>query len=352
MDSSLKKRLLGAAVLIALAVIFVPMLLPSHTDSGSQSVSLKVPPQPSGEMQTRILKVGPSGASAGSATQVAINDPDHVATLDLANHPAQQAKATTSAAPTASASVPPPAKVELKATTPAPAVSAPTPPPAKAEPEVAKSAPAVSAPVSPQAKAEPEAVKPVPPPASAQAEPIPGGAGAAADAVYTVNLGIYADHASADNLVAKAKKHGFTALATPESHHGQSLMRVRVGPFQTRAQAEAARLKLKHFAHVPMTVDTGVVNQSGDVPASAIAAHQPGGWAVQLAAFSNEAAATKLRDRLRGQGFDGYIDRVNTSKGKLWRVRAGPFASRNVAESARGQIAQKLKMKGDIVTQE
>lgn len=331
MDSSLKKRLLGAAVLIALAVIFVPMLLPSHTDSGSQSVSLKVPPQPSGEMQTRILKVGPSGASAGSATQVAINDPDHVATLDLANHPAQQAKATTSAAPAASASVPSPAKAELNATTPAPAVSAPTPPSAKVEPEVAKSAP---------------------PPAPAQVAPIPGGAGVAAGAVYTVNLGIYADHASADSLVAKAKKHGFTALATPESHHGKSLMRVRVGPFQTRAQAEAARLKLKHFAHVPMTVDTSVVNQTGDVPASAIAAHQPGGWAVQLAAFSNETAATKLRDRLRGQGFDGYIDRVNTSKGKLWRVRAGPFASRNVAEGARGQIAQKLKMKGDIVTQE
>ena len=64
MDSGLKKRLLGAAVLIALAVIFVPMLLPGHSDSGSQSVSMKIPPEPSGELQTRILQVGPDAASA------------------------------------------------------------------------------------------------------------------------------------------------------------------------------------------------------------------------------------------------------------------------------------------------
>ncbi len=103
--------------------------------------------------------------------------------------------------------------------------------------------------------------------------------------------------------------------------------------------------KLKSVEKVAMSVDAGAVNQPADAHASAIAPSQPGAWAVQLAAFGTEAAANELRDRLRGQGFDGYVDSVATAKGKLWRVRAGPFASRSVAESRRDQIAQKLKVK-------
>ena len=330
MDSGLKKRLLGAVVLIALAVIFVPMLLPG-SNSGSRSGSTRIPPEPSGEMQTRVLQVGPDGASAGSSTAAAINDPDHVAMLNLENHPAASTQALSSGLPIEAASAP-----AAPAPVPPSVASAPTPQAktSSSAQAVAKTAPAPSAPV-----------------ASATSEPIPGGAGAAAGVLYTVNLGVYANHASADKLVANAKQHGFTALATPETWEGKSVMRVRVGPFRSRAEAEAARLKLKGFERVAMTIDSASVNQAGDAPASAIAATQPGAWAVQLAAFGDETSANKLRDRLRGQGFDGYVDSVNTSRGRLWRVRAGPFASRSVAETTQGQITQKLKIKGNIVTQ-
>ena len=328
MDSGLKKRLVGAVVLIALAVIFVPMLLPSR--SGPQSVSVKIPPQPNGEMQTRVLEVGPDSASAGSSTAAAIKDPDHVATLNL-NGASSNRKTVAAASTTAQL---PPAEVSV------PAVSAPessTPaatPPAEPKPEVATQVPVSSAPA-----------------ASAKSTPLPGGAGAAAGAIYTVNLGIYADYASANKLVADAKKRGFTALATPETFQGKSVLRVRVGPYSSKAEAEAARLKLKEFERVAMTVDGASVSQTGDAPSSALRAAQPGAWAVQLAAFSDQALANKLRDRLRSQGFDAYVDSIGTSKGKLWRVRAGPFATREVAETTRGQIADRIKIKGNIVTQ-
>lgn len=332
MDSGLKKRLLGAAVLIALAVIFVPMLLPG-SGSGPESASTKMAPEPNGEMQTRVLQVGPNGASAGSSTAAAINDPDHVATLNLNGHTTPALQPLSSGPPMAATS-----------TTAAsvPAASKPTPLPQMPAPvDVAKaSEPAASTP----AKSAPAA------PTPAKAAPIAGGAGAAAGALYTVNLGVYANHASAERLVAQAKQHGFAALASPETYQGKSVLRVRVGPFQNRSEAEAARLKLKGFEKVSMSIDSGVVNQAGDAPASAIAAGQPGAWAVQLAAFGSEGVANELRDRLRGQGFDGYVDSVATANGKLWRVRAGPFASRSVAESKRDQIAQKLKVKGNIVS--
>lgn len=324
MDSGLKKRLLGAVVLIALAVVFVPMLLPGGSNSGPQSVGLKIPPEPSGELQTRILQVGPDAASAGSSATATIVDPDHVATLDLNDRAAQKATADTARLPVAATDAP------------------------------VASAPASGSSATPQAASNtasaPESTG-TPPAVSARAEPLPGGAGAAAGEIYTVNLGVYANHASADKLVAKAKQNGFTALATPETWQGKSVMRVRVGPFHSRAEAEAARLKLKDIERVSMTVESSTVNQAGDAPASAIAAAQPGAWAVQLAAFSDESSANKLRDRLRGQGFDGYVDSVKTSRGKLWRVRAGPFATRNVAETTRGQIADKLKISGNLVTE-
>ncbi|HKV66211.1 MAG TPA: SPOR domain-containing protein [Rhodanobacteraceae bacterium] len=328
----MKTRLLGAAVLIALAVIFVPMLLPSSS-SGLPSVSTKAVPEPSGEMQTRVLQVGPDGASAGSSTAAVINDPDHVATLNLEGHPAAALQPLSSGLPIEATTAPAASAPASARATSAPAVVPPTPEPAAA---VVKS-PAPSAPASS---------------APAKTEPIPGGAGAAAGALYTVNLGVYANHASANKLVANAKQHGFAALATQETLQGKSVMRVRVGPFHSRAEAEAARLKLKGFEKVSMSIDSGVVSQTGDAPASAIAAKQAGAWAVQLAAYSDEASANKMRDRLRGQGIDGYVDSVSTAKGKLWRVRAGPFASRNVAESTRAEIAQKFNVKGNIVTQE
>lgn len=329
MDSGLKKRLLGAAVLIVLAIIFVPMLLPSHSDNGAQPVSLTVPPEPSGDMQTRILKVGPDGASAGSSAQVAVNDPDHVATLNIKSQPAP-AVSVAGSAPPIDATIPPAASAAAVAAAPP---AQPQPSSAPVKPAVVKSAPAA-------------------PTTAAKAVPIPGGAGAAAGTLYTVNLGIYADHASAEKLVARAKQHGFTALATPETHQGKSVLRVRVGTFPSRAAAEAARLKLAGFERVSMTVDAATLNQTGDAPASALAASQPGSWAVQLAAFGTEDAANQLRDRLRGQGFDGYVDSVNAASGKLWRVRAGPYASRAVAASTQSQIAQKLNIKGNIVTQD
>lgn len=325
MDSGLKKRLLGAAVLIALAVIFVPMLLPSR--SGSQPLSTDVPPPPSSELQTRVLQVGPDTASAGSSTTASTLDPDRVATLDLNGgrqgvahalaQPSTVAEPSMAAAPEGGASTAPASEVADQAAAPPATVAS------------AATEPAASAP----------------------AKPLPGGAGAAAGMLYTVNLGIYADHASAKKLVADAKRHGFAALATPETYKGKSVLRVRVGPFSSKAEAEAARLKLKDFEHVAMSVDAASVDQQGDAPSSELPAAKAGAWAVQLAAFSQRSSAEKLRDRLRSQGFDGYVDSVKTSRGELWRVRAGPFATRGVAETTRGRIADRMKIKGNIVTE-
>ena len=65
MDPALKQRLVGAAVLVALAVIFLPMLVQGPApDSGVADVPLDVPDAPAGGFETRELPLlGPSGAT-------------------------------------------------------------------------------------------------------------------------------------------------------------------------------------------------------------------------------------------------------------------------------------------------
>ena len=154
MDSALKQRLLGAAVLIALAIIFVPMFLgnaPPKQDS-STTVNLDMPPAPERKFETRTLPV--ETPSTAPAPVPAAADSNKVATVDT------HAPARTDAHPEDGA----------KAST-----AAPVKPEPKPAPTVAPKAPA--------------------PPAAA---PVAVPAAAVAPGRFAVNLGIYADQAHAD----------------------------------------------------------------------------------------------------------------------------------------------------------
>ena len=66
MDSTLKQRLIGAAVLAALAVIFLPMLLkgPDVKEPDAAEVPLTMPATPGQEFETRELALSePDGAA-------------------------------------------------------------------------------------------------------------------------------------------------------------------------------------------------------------------------------------------------------------------------------------------------
>jgi DedD protein len=75
-------------------------------------------------------------------------------------------------------------------------------------------------------------------------------------------------------------------------------------------------------------------------PAAAKADDKPA-FSVQLAAFADDKGANALSNKLRKAGYPAYTEPLTTSKGTLWRVRVGPFASRDAASSSRD------KLKGD-----
>jgi cell division septation protein DedD len=363
MEPSLKTRLLGAAVLIALLVLFVPMMFssaPPKSDA-DQTVSLEIPPAPDRELQTRTLDVAPNGSPAvpGGASQ-----------------PTGASSPVAGGAQPVQAPSAPPATVTPGGGSKLASVDIASRKPADALPEDFANAPTASprattspAPVAPVATAKPPKAVAVPAaePKPAAPEPLP--AGTAGRGSYSINLSAYADRGKADALVQKVKALGYPVSTAASNQAGKALTRVTAGPFESRAAAEAARLKITAAVPgAPASLSSRPETQTADAPAPARASPAPaaaapaaaavpaaspraGGFAVQVAAVSSEAEATRLRDKLRAAGIAGYVDTVSASSGaKLWRVRAGPQTQRDDAVRLKDQIKAKVGLDGVVVS--
>jgi len=75
-------------------------------------------------------------------------------------------------------------------------------------------------------------------------------------------------------------------------------------------------------------------------PAPAAAPAGEARFFVQAAAPRNEQAARELAARLKKAGLPSFTERVAASDGTRWRVRVGPYASRQEAERARARLRE------------
>jgi DedD protein len=200
MDQGLKERLVGAAVLIAIAVWLIPWVLdgpeaPLETTGGSLQLPAAEEPMP---MRTQTLRLGaaaePSAGSPSSA-ELSRQDPE----------PAEDTR---------------PLPVEAAA------------PPAET--------PAIAA-----VRAEPErAATPAPslPPAATTPRPAPT---APASGDWTVQLGSFSEEANARRVAQRSGTFGYKAEVSTLKSGGRTLYRVRVGSGRSRAEAEATVSALK-----------------------------------------------------------------------------------------------------------
>lgn len=82
---------------------------------------------------------------------------------------------------------------------------------------------------------------------------------------------------------------------------------------------------------------------------TAAASDKTARFAVQAAAPASETAARDLADRLKKSGLAPYMEKVDTKQGARYRVRLGPYASRDEADGVR----TRLKAQGisaDLIT--
>jgi len=330
MDTALKQRLIGAIVLVALAVIFLPMLVKGPApDSGVSDVPLKVPDAPEGQYETRELPlVTPDGAPANGA-------------------------------------------VGLPATTPAGSPDAAAPAdrglmaPATAGGNYAVSFGAYAT------AADADAVI-----ARLKQSGLPGYREPATingRSAYRVRIGPYPDRAIAESqrleavkirsdvkaqvlvLDAGAETAASPAAAAPAPSVAQAAAPAPAVTTQA-LPPEPARPAPAKPAPAPATTAATTPAKPATAPAQAPAAKpeppKPAassvGFAVQLGAFSKAEEATALRDKVRAGGFSAFVEQVRTDKGTLSRVRVGPVASRADADQLKAQVAARFGINGMV----
>jgi cell division septation protein DedD len=199
MEDALKARLIGATVLVVLAVLLIPELLSGRKPAEPAAA------QAGAGRGTRTFTIELDGASGSPvATQVARSPAPTTAPAPL-SPPGSEA-----------------AQVAGEASAPA---AAPQPKPAAAAPATAP-------------EPRPEVVAgPAPEPAPVQVIPARGG--------WAVQVGAFGSAEAANKLVSQLQSADFAAYVAPVSRSGKTLHRVRVGPVTERAGAEALVPALK-----------------------------------------------------------------------------------------------------------
>jgi cell division septation protein DedD len=331
MDTALKQRLIGAVVLVALAVIFLPMLIKGPApDSGVSDVPLDVPATPGGQYETRELPlVTPGNAPAGGV-------------VGMEDAPAAAPASASEAVPLGTA----------------PAAAAGTMLPAStAGGNYAVNFGAYATPAD--ADAVIARLKQSSLPAFREPANING------KTAYRVRIGPYAERADAEAVrlqaaqvrsdvkaqvvtldapaTAPASTSVPVAAAAPPAVTTQALPPEPTKPTQTPPAAAP-----KPVAAAPTPATAKPATAAPKPVESPKPAASNVGFAVQLGAFSQAADANALRDKLRAGGFSAFVEQVKTDKGTLSRVRVGPVASRADADKLKAQVAAKVGINGMV----
>ncbi|WP_126971436.1 SPOR domain-containing protein [Xanthomonas sp. BRIP62411] len=351
MDTALKQRLIGAIVLVALAVIFLPMLVKGPApSSGVADVPLEAPAAPAnGEFETRELPlVTPGDAPAGGAlgmrgaatAPAAVQDNPDAA--DLAN------PASTPSAPEVAAGNYAVNFGAYATSADADAVLARLKQaqlPGFSEKIQINGRPAWRVRVGPyvdQAQAEAARLQAVKVRSDVNAQVVTLDANAAAPAP-AASTPAPATAAKPTSSVAAA---GTTASTKTESLPPEPAKPVATAPKLAEAPKPAPAKPEVAKTEPAKPEPAKPVVAAPAAPAAPAASSV--GFAVQLGAFGRAEDADALRDRVRAAGFSAFVEQVRTDKGALNRVRVGPVANRGDAEQLRAQVAAKVGISGMV----
>jgi cell division protein FtsN len=170
-------------------------------------------------------------------------------TVLAASAPAS-APASASASAPASPSVPASSPASTAASSPASAASLPKGAPSSVAPAPQQAAPKPAPAASTPAKAASQTSVPVPvplpkPKPSAAPKPPPSASAAASEKKFLVNAGLFADENNARNAHTKLVDAALPAYKQEIKGTKGKFTRVRVGPFETRVEAETAAEKIR-----------------------------------------------------------------------------------------------------------
>lgn len=216
-----RHRLIGATVLVGVGVVGFPLLFDTQPRPIAVDVPIDIPSRPApGSAAGPAAKAAPAPAPVAAAPKPPVIDETEPPPKPAAPAPAAPVSASPAPAPTPA---PPPAPAPASAAAPSPAPSPASPP------------------KPPTDGARAEALlngKPAPTPAPAA----PAGA---AQQRLVVQVGAFADATRARETRQKLERAGLkTYVHEAQTPEGKRI-RVRVGPFDSRAEADKAAAKVK-----------------------------------------------------------------------------------------------------------
>ncbi len=329
MDKALKQRLVGAIVLIALAVIVLPMIFGGRSSGdGSLAGEITLPVQPPDlEFETRRFPIG-------DQTVPEADDPA----------PAQRQQ-------------PPSYEGEIRQ-------DLPDENPLDAEPGLAEQPSSLQSEGSePNDGSDPDPAESQDPIQDPEAEPLQAQVGQSGEESrstpelspadsgslrYVVQVASFGSTQNATRLAGQLEEAGYAVLLDHVSSDTAQLNRVRVGPYGSEAAAQTVARELRdQFSGInPRIVDLQPEKTSPVVAGSDPLVR----WVVQVGSFGSEENAVNLVARLQASGLSAFDEAVTTDTSTIYRVRVGPFLDREEALLAEQQIGRQMGIDGVVMS--
>jgi DedD protein len=322
MDKALKQRLVGASVLIILAVIVLPMLLSGRSDTLQQeSRQIELPPKPDElSVETRRFPVGIPNQpvldkDVESAQEVVQTAAENILP-ELPNENIEQDTVVRTEGEIDEQTEIADAAVESTPVEKPPAVTSIT----------------LSSGKSPDAL-EPEGSK----------ESVDGPR-------YLVQVASFSSEKNADALAGRLRTEKFSVRIDEIERTAGRLHSVRVGPFAERADADAAVSKIRTQMNdlSPRVLDL----KPGESAPVSTPSDPLVRWVVQVGSFSSASSADALVAKLRLSGFTTFSETVTTAGKTVYKVRIGPEIDRDKVSETLAKVRAVHGLNGFVTTQE
>jgi len=326
MDKALKQRLVGASVLIILAVIVLPMLLGGRSDTLQQeSRQIERPPKPEElSVETRRFPVGipnqpvmteerqPPVPESLPIEDVAVENTEDKIPGESADQIAESSDIDESG--------------ELVTSTDAVADSASIEKP-----------PVVTSITLTSGKSE-DALE-----SDEKEVPVDGPR-------YLVQVASFSSEKNAKALAGRLRAEKLSVRIDEIERTAGRLHSVRVGPYAERADADAAVSKIRAQMNdlSPRIVDL----KPGESAPVSTPSDPLVRWVVQVGSFNSASSADALVAKLRLSGFTAFSEKVTSAGKTVYKVRIGPEVDRDKVTETLAKVRAVHGLKGFVTTQE
>lgn len=329
MDQELKQRLIGASVIIALAIIFVPMLFDGDgVKQQNQNISIEIPDSPS-DLEVKTFDIDKP------VTDQQFNIPEGDVALSQQSDPSPTEQAPSEVRPILIDKADEATQAEQQAEQVAEVITPEKVDEAKPEPKPESNPPQekVEQPVKAVVEEKPKKTAPV--------ETI--------GLAYRVKLGSFSKQANAQKVKAQLLQKKIRSIV--EKDTTRNLYHVwSADMYQGKAKAEQY---VKAVNALKLNLGQPSVQSMDAKQVDALAQTGQLGWVVQLGSFSAKDNAIELRNKVKAAGFSGFVDRIKNSKGESrFRLRVGPLMEKKDAQKAQADISKRLRITGLIKTHE